>query len=900
MEDWSASLSFKEFSDFCEKIVSNPNKKSRYRLLTKFLASCRSKIPPSSDQTLYPIIRMLLPLLDKARGSYRIKETVLATLYTDFLQLGQNSADALKLKNFRAPKNNPGEAGDFASVLFTVMKQRSYNSTNISCSFINNKLDEIVTVNESEGRKAVANLLKELFLKMDATQQKWLVRLILKDMRLSLGQNSILNAVHPDAKEFFEVNADLEKLCSRLKDPSLRLHEMMVELMSPFKPQLADRVTIGKIVKEMGEKEFFIETKYDGERCQLHKKGDNFKYFSRNGFDFTSDYGDTATETGKFTSFFTPCLKSHVKDIILDGEICAWSKEDMTLLQKGEQFNIRQLKESEEIKVQQCLVLYDICLLNGKLLTNLPLRERIEILKSTVNVKEGRVELSKRLTANTTKDVVDALNDAIDRREEGLVIKDPDSVYKPGARAGGGWIKVKPEYQNQLMDQLDLVVIGGYYGKGRGGGRVSHFLLGVADRTSGKETFLSLCRVGSGYSASELSDLMMKCKPGKVDCVKIGKEVPEVWFDPRNSPVLQVKAAEIVYSDQYATGCTLRFPRVEMMRPDKDSTTCTTLEEVKKLQAGDGKLFGAVHLTDSQGESIGQGRKRPRPADKPGLGVIYRQQDLVMERVDTHCLKGKVVVVEPGNVQMKTKLEKLVVKHGGKVEQNVRPGHTTHYIETGMTIKARNVVNQQVVDVIKSAWLLEEDETGQVKRPRPHHLVWSTSETASYWSERCDQFEDPFTMVATRDSLKHSMEKVEQLSMNVNVSEREKAEFEEEAGMSDIKTNLFRNIVFYFPKRDDCKERKWESLSEIQAKFFGGSIETELSEAVTHVVINSVDEDNLEHDGGSTRLECLQELKQTRKGRLRQGEKLFHIVNEKWVEECVETNKVLAEEGFLL
>ena len=156
MEDWSTKLSFKEFSDFCEKIVSNPNKKSKFRLLNKFLASCRSKIPPSSDQTLYPVIRMLLPLLDKARGAYRIKETVLASLYTDFLQLGQNSADALKLKNFRAPKNNPGEAGDFAAVLYTVMKQRSYNSTNISCFFINNKLDEIVTVNESDGRKAVA------------------------------------------------------------------------------------------------------------------------------------------------------------------------------------------------------------------------------------------------------------------------------------------------------------------------------------------------------------------------------------------------------------------------------------------------------------------------------------------------------------------------------------------------------------------------------------------------------------------------------------------------------------------------------------------------------------------------------------------------------------------------
>ena len=198
--DWSADLSFKEFSDFCEKTVSNPNKKTRYLHLTKFLASCRNKIPPSSSQSLYLIMRLLLPMLDKARGSYKIKETVLASLYTDFLQLGQNSSDALKLKNFRAPKNNPGDAGDFAAVLFTVMKQRSYSSTDISCKDINNKLDEIVSVNEKEGRKGVVRILKDLFLKMDAVQQKWLVRLILKDMKISLGQNSILSAFHPDAK----------------------------------------------------------------------------------------------------------------------------------------------------------------------------------------------------------------------------------------------------------------------------------------------------------------------------------------------------------------------------------------------------------------------------------------------------------------------------------------------------------------------------------------------------------------------------------------------------------------------------------------------------------------------------------------------------------------------------
>ena len=40
--------------------------------------------------------------------------------------------------------------------------------------------------------------------------------------------------------------------------------------------------------------------------------------------------------------------------------------------------------------------------------------------------------------------------------------------------------------------------------------------------------------------------------------VQYGKERPDVVFDPRLAPVLQVKAAEIIASDTYATNCTLR------------------------------------------------------------------------------------------------------------------------------------------------------------------------------------------------------------------------------------------------------------------------------------------------------------------------------------------------------
>ena len=56
-------------------------------------------------------------------------------------------------------------------------------------------------------------------------------------------------------------------------------------------------------------------------------------------------------------------------------------------------------------------------------------------------------------------------------------------------------------------------------------------------------------------------------------------------------------------------------------------------------------------------------------------------------------------------LKLKQKLEKLVVKHGGKVEQNVKDGHTSVFIETGMKIKGKNVVERGTVDVVKNEWL---------------------------------------------------------------------------------------------------------------------------------------------------------------------------------------------------
>jgi hypothetical protein len=66
------------------------------------------------------------------------------------------------------------------------------------------------------------------------------------------------------------------------------------------------------------------------------------------------------------------------------------------------------------------------------------------------------------------------------------------------------------------------------------------------------------------------------------------------------------------------------------------------------------------------------------------------------------------VVVEPClDVELKRRLERTVVRHGGTVEQNVRPGVTSCYVQSEAKLRAKTVVNQGIVDVVKSSWLLD-------------------------------------------------------------------------------------------------------------------------------------------------------------------------------------------------
>uniref|UniRef100_A0A8C5EWY9 DNA ligase n=1 Tax=Gopherus evgoodei TaxID=1825980 RepID=A0A8C5EWY9_9SAUR len=434
-----------------------------------------------------------------------------------------------------------------------------------------------------KGLKKGLSLL-QLITQSSALEQKWLIRMIIKDLKLGVSQQTIFSLFHPDAAELYSITTDLEKVCRQLHDPSVSLSDVSIMLFSAFKPMLAAIANVQQIEKQMNRRSFYIETKLDGERMQMHKYGDVYKYFSRNGFEYTQQFGASPLE-GSLTPFIHNVFKNSIQNCILDGEMMAYNPNTQTFMQKGNKFDIKRMVDDPDL--QTCFCVFDVLMVNDQKLGHEILGKRGEILNELFTPIIGRIHLVHKTQASTRKEVVDALNEATDNREEGIMIKDPMSIYKPDKR-GEGWLKIKPEYINGLMDELDLLIVGGYWGKGLRGGIMSHFLCAVAESSPPGEkpsVFYSICRVGSGYTMKELYDLGLKLakhwKPYRKrdpPCnILCGTEKPEVYIELCNSVIVQIKAAEILTSN------------IE----DKEWHECMTLDFLEQLR---GKASGNCEI----------------------------------------------------------------------------------------------------------------------------------------------------------------------------------------------------------------------------------------------------------------------------------------------------------------
>ncbi|CAG9862618.1 unnamed protein product [Phyllotreta striolata] len=822
-------FNFKEFCEFLDEIKRTKTPKEKFKCVAEKFKIIRNQLGSESNEKFYQILRLMVPSLDRERDSYNMKEATVARILIKMLDLPEgNDRNVLKKSHLMAH-----EATDFGDVVHSVIrKYLSYSVTTLTISDLNKYLDDLTKRrNEREGEDILMNIFK----KCSSEHMKWVIRIILKDLKLGLGANSILNCYHKDGAAFYASNSNLKKVCDVLQKDSVRLHELEIEINEAFRPMLSKKIDATNFIKLLPEnKPFFVENKFDGERFQLHMKNNEFKYFSRNGFDFTESLGNNY-DTGTLTPQLKGLFRTNIKKVILDGELMMWHKRSRTFGSKGMTLDVKKLKEIGHY--QPCFCIYDIILLNDRILTNVPLRERLQVLKTVFShYKEGSLQLSQVKEVSSRQEIVDELNFRVDRDEEGIIIKDPDSVYKYSDR-NSGWFKMKLEYFQDVMNDLDLILMGGNYEKSTSDWLKS-FFVGIRsdDPTNKKPLYLALGKVSSGLNYEELAMLNKKIKTdGKKfehfnsKSLAFGKDVPQYYIEPEKSLVFTIRASELVrdtHSD-FKTHYTLRFPRVLKVRDDKPVDECLHITELLELTQNN-KAVIKLNKRNLDLEELLKTKTRKIKRKEIIVPVIYDTAKI------SDVLEGyNILVSEEIELKQKEYLQSLVKRAGGSI-QYILKDKVDIVLTWDRTDYIKELIKKRPkYDIVHTNWLQRVIQDGNLLGYNQEEIFYIGWSFKNCLSDELDKYGDSFTEETDVNKLKNTFEIITDMGDKCIIKNIVKLEGRK----------YLNHHTAYFDKHsiigDHNSEIIYKSfLDEIQFQYYGGIIEEKLSTSVNLIIYN--------------------------------------------------------------
>ncbi|THU64605.1 hypothetical protein C4D60_Mb01t28220 [Musa balbisiana] len=339
-----------------------------------------------TDREYFSAVRLILPGLDRERGTYGLKESTLATCVVDALGLAKDSPDALRLVNWRKGGSRSGaNAGNFALIAAEVLQCRQgMVSGGLTIRELNNLLDQLAST-ENRGEKAV--ILSSLIKKTNALEMKWILMIILKDLKLGISEKSIFHEFHPDAEDLFNVTCDLKLVCEKLKDHTQRQKKQDIEVGKPVRPQLATRVGDATTAwKKLHGKHVVVECKFDGDRIQIHKNGEEIHFFSRNFLEHP-EYAHGISNV--------IVQNIQVQRCILDGEMLVWDMAAQHFAEFGSNQQIaKAAKEGLESNRQFFPdIAFDILYVGDTSVIHQSLMERHSLLQKVVKPVKGRLEI---------------------------------------------------------------------------------------------------------------------------------------------------------------------------------------------------------------------------------------------------------------------------------------------------------------------------------------------------------------------------------------------------------------------------------------------------------------------------------------------------------------------------
>ncbi|KAI4210026.1 MAG: hypothetical protein LQ351_007076 [Letrouitia transgressa] len=923
-------------------LTKNPHE-VRQHIVERFISKWRQEV----GNDIFPAFRLIIPEKDRERAMYGLKEKTIGKLLIRVMKINKESEDGYSLLNWKQPGQSGASrmAGDFAGRCYEVITKRPMRTEvgNMSIGEVNDLLDKLSVAQKEDAQLPI---FREFYNGMNADELMWLIRIILRQMKVGATEKTFFNIWHPDAESLFNVSSNLRRVCWELYDPHVRLEgdDRGIALMQCFQPQLAQfqMHNIPKMIARLRPTEddpvFWIEEKLDGERMQLHMVSDDnvvggkkFAFWSRKAKDYTYLYGNSFRDPNSaLTQHIKDVFHENVRNVILDGEMITWDPEEDAMVPFGtlKTAALDQQRNPFSQGYRPLFRVFDILYLNDQPLTSFTLRDRRKALEASVRSVPRRLEIHEYIQATSPKEVEKLLQRVVLEASEGLVLKNPRSSYRLNDR-NDDWMKVKPEYLTEYGEALDCIVIGGYYGSGRRGGYLSSFLCGLrvdenqVQRGANPMKCYSFFKVGGGFAAPDYADIRHRTegkwkrwdpKKPPAEFVELGGgslqyERPDVWIMPNDSVVLSVKAATVTASDSFRTGYTLRFPRFMKLRTDRDWKTAVSLSEFAELK---NNVEAQVH--EKQMKIDDSRRRKQRLPQKKPLIVAGSKMEFVTpyNGPTSMTFDGMSLFVMSDQLQpekrSKGQLEQIIKANGGRVLQKHDAVPNTVCIGDRNNVKVASVIKQGGTSIVRPLWIFDCLRQAEIDASRPifplplepRHIFHASEEANELAKGYMDKYQDSYNrsvdVAELRKILETMVVKIEKPVSHQLVRSQLQ---ERSQNFNDLPGSMFRGLVFSMqdldPKELDpslsMKDKEITEPSKLRikkafdtARFGGARIAAGLAdEDITHVILS-------EQDRGKTR--AIRE-------QIYRRERLPRVLLIDWVEQSWAERTVLDEERML-
>ncbi|MEM3153953.1 MAG: ATP-dependent DNA ligase [Candidatus Woesearchaeota archaeon] len=495
------------------------------------------------------------------------------------------------------------ETGDLGTVAEKLATKKAQATLFAQPLTVQKVFDNLRKISETEGAGAVdrkVQLVAELLTSAQPKEAKYIIRTILGELRVGLGEGTIRDAI---VWAFFAEKAGVkyDKATNDLKlsDAERINYDRYITLVQEALDVANDFAEVAKIAKEKGEngllnvslmpgkpvkvmlfqkaqniKEAFeivgkpaaFEQKYDGFRLQIHKTG-KIALYTRRLENVTAQFPDVVQKIAKWVKG---------DDYILDAEVVGIDPKTGKYLpfqnisqRIKRKYDIHELAEKFPVEIN----VFDVLFCNKKSLLRTSFSERRALLKQIIVEMPGELKLAGQII--TDNDVVAGqfYKASLDAGNEGIMVKNLQGIYKPGSRVGFG-VKVKP-----TMDTLEVVVVGAEWGEGKRGQWLSSFVIAVRDLET--NSFVEIGRVGTGIKEKVEEGVSFEQLTRLLQPLIIEEKGREVKVKPEI--VIEVDYEEIQKSPTYSSGFALRFPRLVKLRDDRSAEDINTVEDVSAL-----------------------------------------------------------------------------------------------------------------------------------------------------------------------------------------------------------------------------------------------------------------------------------------------------------------------------